>query len=330
MGSLLRRLDMLPCTDDGGSISELKDYIHSIRDKLKKLSEVQDPPLTVNYWMKHARELSYDIEAYLDGLDAQTENSLNDSDAKEGDDPDDSYAKMKDCIDNSDDETEYSVDYSQDEMEDNPDDSDANMEDPIDDDSDDETEETVDNSDNSTQDSICSSDYKISGFRTRAKGMIDRYERFGLDSVLSCPTAATTIVSPRPSRDVVLVGMGNQITKLMSLLQPKDENDNQLKIVSILGDEGIGKSTLIQELWRVSFKEKEIWPEPQSDVKIKRAFVRMGKMPDVRMILRSILSQVSLQEPAKDSGVTNLIQDIRKHLEQKRFVLAVYIDSHVG
>ena len=140
---------MLPCTDDGGSISELKDYIHSIRDKLKKLSEVQDPPLTVNYWMKHARELSYDIEAYLDGLDAQTENSLNDSDAKEGDDPDDSYAKMKDCIDNSDDETEYSVDYSHAEMEDNPDDSDANMEDPIDDDSDDETEETVDNSDSS-------------------------------------------------------------------------------------------------------------------------------------------------------------------------------------
>jgi len=318
MGSLLNRLDMLPCTDDGGTISELKDYIRSISDMLKKLSEVHDPPLTANYWMKHARELSYNIEAYLDDLDAQTEDNLNDSDAKKEDNPADSDAKLEDCMDDSDEETEYSVD-----------DSDAMMEDSIDD-SDDETKDSVEDSDGSIQDSICSSDYKISGFRTRAGRMIERYKMFSLDSVPNSPTATTTIVCPRPSRDVVLVGMGNQVTKLISLLQPKDENDNQLKIVSIHGDEGIGKSTLIQELWRVSFKEKEIWPEPQSDVKIKRAFVRMGKMPDVRMILRSILSQVSLQEPAKDSGVTNLIQDIRKHLEQKRFVLAVYIDSHVG
>jgi len=55
MGSLMRKLDALLHTKEGvpNIIRQLReDVISSIGTKLVELSEVHDPPLTVNYWMK--------------------------------------------------------------------------------------------------------------------------------------------------------------------------------------------------------------------------------------------------------------------------------------
>ncbi|CAO2151150.1 unnamed protein product [Urochloa humidicola] len=66
MGSLLRKLDELARTED--RMRHLRDDLSSINTKLVKLSQVDNPSLTVNYWMKDVRELSYDMEDCVDQL----------------------------------------------------------------------------------------------------------------------------------------------------------------------------------------------------------------------------------------------------------------------
>jgi hypothetical protein len=54
-----------------------------------------------------------------------------------------------------------------------------------------------------------------------------------------------------------------------------------------------------------------------------RAFVQTARKPDIMMILRSILSQIRKQQPPKSCEVANLIHNTRKHLQDKRFFLAL-------
>ncbi|TVU24319.1 hypothetical protein EJB05_26750, partial [Eragrostis curvula] len=67
MGSLLEKLDNLLPTENGAdSFRQLREDVGSISTKLVKLSGVQDPPLTVSYWIKDVRQLSYDMEDCVD------------------------------------------------------------------------------------------------------------------------------------------------------------------------------------------------------------------------------------------------------------------------
>lgn len=51
--------------------------------------------------------------------------------------------------------------------------------------------------------------------------------------------------------------------------------------------------------------------------------MQTAKKPDMRMILRSILSQIHQQQSPEAYKVPDLIHDIRKHLQDKRFLLAL-------
>ncbi|TVU24312.1 hypothetical protein EJB05_26743, partial [Eragrostis curvula] len=240
MGSLLKKLDELLLTEDcAPNIQQLREDVGSISSKLVKLSDLHDPPLTVCYWRKDARELSYDMEDCVDKF----------IHAKE-----DEKTKM-DWIN------------------------------------------------------------EITGFETRVEEVKERYDRFNLEFVLSNPNVTETVANFDPrieneeSKPVIPLGMEGPINEILGWLKPKEDDDSKLplKVVSILGVEGVGKSTLAQELWRKLGGEFEC-----------QAFVQAAKKPDMRMILRSILSQVSRHEPPEVCQVPKLIHDIRKLLRNKR------------
>jgi len=153
---------------------------------------------------------------------------------------------------------------------------------------------------------------------------MERYHRFRLEHILirsrrRPPQAATKteieIASDEdPDTTVAPVGMEGPRAEIVTLLmKPKGDDEKelrQLKVVSILGVEGVGKSRLAQELWR-------FLGEDQLEC---RAFVKASKKPNMRMILRSILVQVRPNQQLSEAcRVPDLIHDITKHLQDKRF-----------
>lgn len=244
MGSLLQKLDKQSIIQDmplSQSIQQLRDGLKSICNSLKKLSEVNDPSLTASYWIKDARELSYDTEDFLDQcFFLQGDNS-------------DARVRFMD---------------------------------------------------------------EISEFQARVEEVADRYGRYKIEFILSHATniveaADHSRIMHRYMDPFVPIGMENLTNAIIEWVEPKDDDkdDNQLKVASILGVQGVGKTTLAQKLWN-----------DESGGKFEcRAFVQMAKKPDMRMILLSILSQVLPTQTPEAHDVQNLIQHLRRHLQDKRF-----------
>ncbi|XP_039793252.1 disease resistance protein RGA5-like [Panicum virgatum] len=258
MGSILRKLNELLLRadeDEAQTIRQLRDGVATIGTKLAELSEVHDPPLTVTYWMRDARELSYDMEDCVDLFVVHAN-----SDAR----------KKTAWVD------------------------------------------------------------EVSGFRTRVEEVMERYHRFNLEHVLitSRPQLAATktaashrlrqqMASDEDHNTVAPVGMEGPRAEIVTWLKPKgdDEKELQLKVVSILGVEGVGKSTLAQELWRTLGEDHQFEC---------RAFVKASKKPNMRMILRSILLQVRPNQQLPEAcRVPDLIHDITKHLQDKRYFIII-------
>ncbi|KAG2563910.1 hypothetical protein PVAP13_8KG373600 [Panicum virgatum] len=159
---------------------------------------------------------------------------------------------------------------------------------------------------------------EILGFLARVKEVNERCERYNLvpnssrTKIIASHQLQTLYEEPDP------FGMEEPTNKLLEWLMLKDhgEDEDKLNVVSVLGDEGVGKSTLVKRLWRVS-----------EDNKFQfncRAFVQAAKKPDTRMILRSILSQVHPQKPPEcSSKVPNLIRYLRGHLQDKRYFIVI-------
>jgi Holliday junction resolvasome RuvABC ATP-dependent DNA helicase subunit len=84
----------------------------------------------------------------------------------------------------------------------------------------------------------------------------------------------------------------------------------QLKVISMVGPGGLGKTTLANEVYRNLEGQFQC-----------RAFVSLSQQPDVKKILRSILSQVSQQEYANIDiwDEEKLINAIRELLQSKRY-----------
>ncbi|KAL6868337.1 hypothetical protein ACP4OV_015182 [Aristida adscensionis] len=250
MGSLLGKLHALLVSPEHQlpkplkpqkKIELLKQDLEEIATWLLDLSRVEAPNTMAKHWMNEVRDLSYDLEDYID-----------------------------------------STMHSQ---------SDGNDENPF------EAEE-------------------FSTLVEQASDARRRYERYRLGRWASNnPGLMVDVQGLVPTlrgeaRDPV--GIGDAKDELIKRLNNQEEQ--QLKVVSILGPAGVGKTTLATQVYRQIRGQFDCG-----------AFVRASKMPDTRRLLRSIISQVQKHQRLICTAhtVQGLIDILSEHLRHKRYLIII-------
>jgi DNA polymerase III delta prime subunit len=109
------------------------------------------------------------------------------------------------------------------------------------------------------------------------------------------------------------VGINDTLKNLEAWLAK--DGEQKLKVVSVVGPGGVGKTMLANELYRRLGGQFEC-----------RAFVRTSRKPDVRRLLISMLSQVRPHWTPRTWKVHSLIAGIRTHLQNKRYIF-LFLDS---
>ncbi|XP_048554083.1 disease resistance protein RGA5-like isoform X2 [Triticum urartu] len=153
-------------------------------------------------------------------------------------------------------------------------------------------------------------------FKPRVKEANGRYDRYKLESVRSraAVLAIPMVVGDGGRKPDLLVGLHANGGAFETLRKNLIDRDEQLKVLSVVGVGGIGKTTVAKELWREH--------KPGHHFRC-RAFVRTAKKPDMRRILRSILAQVRPDQPPDANEVHELIHDINEHLKHKRYFIII-------
>ena len=149
-----------------------------------------------------------------------------------------------------------------------------------------------------------------------------RRGRYTADSIVAKPAAATTI-DPRIlnlyKRATQLVGMEGPKDELISMLSlggDVDVPDKKMKIVSVVGFGGLGKTTLAKAVYdhiKLHFESS--------------AFVPVGRNPDVKKVLRDILIDLDKGKYANSDLMVldekQLMDELKEFLKEKRYGLRV-------
>lgn len=155
---------------------------------------------------------------------------------------------------------------------------------------------------------------QINEIKTRVIEASQRRERYKLDACISSSTT-TMVVDPRLTAlykdPTTLVGIDTQKEELIKWVEDEEE---QLKVMPIVGFGGLGKTTLANEVYR------EVKGHFNSE-----AFVSISQKPDVPWLLSSVHSKLRLHPP-HPCDVKELIDNLREYLQDKRysFVLIIY------
>uniref|UniRef100_A0A0D9XY34 NB-ARC domain-containing protein n=1 Tax=Leersia perrieri TaxID=77586 RepID=A0A0D9XY34_9ORYZ len=152
--------------------------------------------------------------------------------------------------------------------------------------------------------------WQIKELKTRLQDINERRKRYKVGHHI--PIATSVIVDPRISafykEAASLVGIDSPKKELTKLVM---DEGKQLKVMSIVGFGGLGKTTLASQVYRevgVQFNCK--------------AFVSVSQKPDMVRLLTSVLLQLK-QHPSHACGVEDLINNLREYLLDKRFFIVV-------
>lgn len=167
----------------------------------------------------------------------------------------------------------------------------------------------------------CKARRKISGdvkdIMSHLQEVTERYRRYKVADIVAMPVATTSTVDPRLAAMYTqlnkLVGLDKSTGELMSKLQLDDLSNTKMKIVSIVGIGGLGKTTLARVVYdnlRGNF-----------DCSV---FVSVGRNPDLQKVLQMLLVAVDKTAPVYVfQDIDQLIKNLRGFLRgNKRYALA--------
>ena len=152
---------------------------------------------------------------------------------------------------------------------------------------------------------------KIKGIKASVQEVADWRDRYKVEDVVPNPAGLAT-VDPRLSalyKDrKELVGIDHSLNELTKMLSDGDGDESKrLKILSIFGFGGLGKTTLAKALY--DRLQEEFYYS---------AFVPVGRNPSVKKLLNDILFAIKKQMyPGLDER--QLIDELRGLLENKRY-----------
>ncbi|PUZ64118.1 hypothetical protein GQ55_3G118600 [Panicum hallii var. hallii] len=150
-----------------------------------------------------------------------------------------------------------------------------------------------------------------------------RRGRYSLDSIIVAKPAAATTIDPRImnlyKRATELVGIEGPRDELISLLSlggDVDVPDKKMKIVSVVGFGGLGKTTLA----------KAVHDQLKSHFE-RSAFVPVGRNPDVRKVLRDILIDLDRGKYANSDLMVldekQLMDELKEFVKDKRCFMVI-------
>uniref|UniRef100_A0ACD5YA35 Uncharacterized protein n=1 Tax=Avena sativa TaxID=4498 RepID=A0ACD5YA35_AVESA len=317
MRALLGKLDILLVAPPQGCSSKrvkdemrlLKGDVEEISSYLDELSEVEDPPPVAKCWMNEARDLSYDMEDYIDSLLFMPPDHLNSKKYEQKNKKKQkklitSHVRMPKRLKWCKRITYVSQVY-----------------------------------DHGNTVSVCRNIHvmiiarplrkrpkntaapeMISRFRTYIQDAIERHDRYKLhcySTLRRCRFLSTGRTLPTPayeqSTEIVIDGQMNEFINSLSLVGDHAE-DQHLKVVSILGPGCLGKTTLARVLYNRIRAEFDC-----------RAFIRVSQKPDMKRLFCDVFSQLhqkkqSLTANCNEPGISD---NIRKHLEFKRYLIVI-------
>ncbi|CAO2148858.1 unnamed protein product [Urochloa humidicola] len=165
----------------------------------------------------------------------------------------------------------------------------------------------------------------IEDIERHLKEVTDRRGRYKVDDIVARASRATDLdVDPRLEAMYTqvskLVGVDKSSSELISMLQPlqRDEmSSKNMKIVSVVGVGGLGKTTLATAVY-----------EKLTENFDRTAFVPVGRNPDLRKVLRDILIDLDSERYMRLRmtmlDVKQLIDKLRKFfLENKRYFVVI-------
>ncbi|XP_025805198.1 disease resistance protein RPP13-like isoform X2 [Panicum hallii] len=150
-----------------------------------------------------------------------------------------------------------------------------------------------------------------------------RHGRFTVDSIVAKPAAATTI-DPRIrnlfKRATELVGIEGPRDELINMLSLGGDVDmprkKAMKVVSVVGFGGLGKTTLAKAVYdklKLHFE--------------RSAFVPVGRNPDVRKVLRDILIDLDRGKYANSDLMVldekQLMEELEEFVKEKRCFIVI-------
>jgi len=161
---------------------------------------------------------------------------------------------------------------------------------------------------------------QINKIKTRVIQTSQRRERYTLD--VSNSTTTPVVVDPRLSAlykdSTTLVGLENQKEELVRWIMDEEQ---QLKVMSIVGFGGLGKTTLANEVYHQVGGQFTC-----------KALICVSQKPDISKLLKRILLELGLHQYSQAACCVeqDLVSALRKHLQDMRYwvVMPIYFQQN--
>ncbi|OQU79713.1 putative disease resistance RPP13-like protein 3 [Sorghum bicolor] len=156
---------------------------------------------------------------------------------------------------------------------------------------------------------------EFEGLKVHVVEVRERHKRYQQTNDVASRTTNTTI-------DLRLLAMYAKASSLVGMDGPRDEliqlmaGEDELKVLSIFGFGGLGKTTLANEIYRKLQGEFQC-----------RAFVSVSQNPNIRKIMKTMLSQVGYV-PSKDINIelwedSEFISALQNFLQEQRYLIVI-------